>query len=427
MSERHDQSHRTSGHCAPGWTAPAASSTWRSLEALSDTPEFKEFLHREFPQNASEWLDPVGRRGFLKLMSRVAGAGRRERVHAPAHRGTGAVRPAAGRTGARQAAVLRDGHAVCRLRPSVCWSRATKAGRRRSKATRITRRAAAPPTCSRRRRFSASTIPDRSRTITNLGEIRPFSAFFGALRGVLTAQQSKKGAGLRILTETVASPTLGAQMQEILTRLPEAKWVQWEPVGRHNAREGSRLAFGEYVDAQYALDKADVVLSLDADFMCTGASGLRHARAFAVAPPRRERRPRNRLYAVESTPTDQRHVAPITGCRSGRRRSRRSRAPSPRSSAWPVPRRARCRKPPPRGSRRSWQTCRPPSGRSVVIAGETAPPAVHALAHAMNAALGNVGQTVVYTPTVEVAAVEPAGRPAAAGRRHGCRHASTSC
>src|SRR5215208_7266606 len=41
---------------------------WRSLEALSETPEFKEFLHREFPQNASEWLDPVGRRSFLKLM-----------------------------------------------------------------------------------------------------------------------------------------------------------------------------------------------------------------------------------------------------------------------------------------------------------------------------------------------------------------------
>ena len=41
---------------------------WRSLEEVAGTPEFKEFLHREFPQNASEWLDPVGRRGFLKLM-----------------------------------------------------------------------------------------------------------------------------------------------------------------------------------------------------------------------------------------------------------------------------------------------------------------------------------------------------------------------
>src|SRR5688500_15786768 len=41
---------------------------WRSLESLTETPEFKDFLHREFPQNASEWLDPFGRRNFLKLM-----------------------------------------------------------------------------------------------------------------------------------------------------------------------------------------------------------------------------------------------------------------------------------------------------------------------------------------------------------------------
>ena len=42
---------------------------WRSLEAVAETPEFKEFLHREFPANASEFNDPVGRRNFLKLMS----------------------------------------------------------------------------------------------------------------------------------------------------------------------------------------------------------------------------------------------------------------------------------------------------------------------------------------------------------------------
>ena len=42
---------------------------WRSLDELAETPEFQDYLHREFPSNASEWLDPVGRRGFLKLMS----------------------------------------------------------------------------------------------------------------------------------------------------------------------------------------------------------------------------------------------------------------------------------------------------------------------------------------------------------------------
>ncbi len=143
--------------------------------------------------------------------------------------------------------------------------------------------------------------PDRSQTLTNLGDIRPFSAFVDAARAIMAAQQAKQGRGLRILTETVASPTLAAQIRELLQHFPQAKWVQWEPFGRHNAREGSRLAFGEYVDAQYAIDKADVILSLDADFLCYGAAGVKHARAFASR--RRiegNRAQTNRLYAVES-------------------------------------------------------------------------------------------------------------------------------
>ena len=42
---------------------------WRSLGELADTNEFREYLHREFPEQASEWNDPKGRRQFLKLMS----------------------------------------------------------------------------------------------------------------------------------------------------------------------------------------------------------------------------------------------------------------------------------------------------------------------------------------------------------------------
>ena len=84
---------------------------WRSLEALAETPEFKEFLHREFPQNASEWLDPVGRRGFLKLMGASLALAGRQRLHAAAGRGDRSVRASAGRAGSRQAALLRDGDA----------------------------------------------------------------------------------------------------------------------------------------------------------------------------------------------------------------------------------------------------------------------------------------------------------------------------
>ena len=103
----------------------------------------------------------------------------------------------------------------------------------------------------------------------------------------------------------MASPTLAAQIGELLQEYPAAKWVQWEPFGRDNAREGSRLAFGEYVTAQYAVEKADVILTLDADLLCTGAAGIRHARAFASR--RRvegDASKQNRLYAVESSPTN---------------------------------------------------------------------------------------------------------------------------
>ncbi len=150
------------------------------------------------------------------------------------------------------------------------------------------------------------------------------------MQTVLTAQQGSKGAGIRILTETVASPTLGAQLQEFLTRFPQAKWVQWEPFGRHNAREGSRLAFGDYADPQYAIEKADVILSLDADFLCAGNGGLKHARAFAS-----RRRIEGDRARTEPLLRGGKHAHQLgleggsSACRFGPPRSKPSRAPWP--------------------------------------------------------------------------------------------------
>ena len=62
--------------------AASGSRYWRSLEAVAETPEFQEFLHREFPENATEWIDPVGRRGFLKLMSASLALAGVSRLHA---------------------------------------------------------------------------------------------------------------------------------------------------------------------------------------------------------------------------------------------------------------------------------------------------------------------------------------------------------
>jgi len=372
---------------------------WRSLEELSGTPEFKEFLHREFPQNASEWLDPVGRRGFLKLMSAsLALAG----VSACTRQPTEELVPYV-----RQPEELVPGKPLfyATAMPFAGAGMGLLVESHEGRPTKIEGNPDHPSSQGATDIFAQASIlglydPDRSTTITNLGEIQPFSAFVVAMRSVLSAQQPKKGAGLRILTETVASPTMAAQIDEILSRLPAAKWVQWEPYFGHNAREGSRLAFNEYAAPQYAVDKADVILALDADFMCVGAAGLRHARAFASRRRAESTGVRNRLYAVESTPTNSGsradHCLPIKASEiEGLVRALAADLKVPGVTAPTVSADVTKFLGP------LTSDLKAASGKSLVIAGDSQPASVHAVVHAINAALGNVGATITYTQTPE--------------------------
>ncbi len=89
------------------------------------------------------------------------------------------------------------------------------------------------------------------------------------------------GNGLRILTETVTSPTLTAGINAVLKDFPGAKWHQYEVGGRHSAYQGAMLAFGRPVNTIYNFSQADVIVSIDADFLACGPGNLRHARQFA--------------------------------------------------------------------------------------------------------------------------------------------------
>jgi molybdopterin-containing oxidoreductase family iron-sulfur binding subunit len=373
---------------------------WRSLEEVAETPEFKEFLHREFPQNASEWLDPVGRRGFLKLMgASMALAG----VSACTRQPDEAIVPYV-----RQPEELVPGTPLfyATAMPFAGSGVGLLVESHEGRPTKVEGNPDHPSSLGATDLFAQASIldlydPDRAQVLTHLGEVRSFDAFAAAIRQVLGAQQALQGSGIRVLSETVSSPTLGAQIDEFLGRFPKAKWVQWEPFGRHNVREGSRQAFGEYVDPKYSIEQADVILALDADILCTGNGALTHARAFASR--RRvegDITQRNRLYSVESSPTN-------TGTKADHRLLLRpldivvfasavaaqlgvagaaAGAVSESAQAWLAP------------LVKDLQNAR---GRSLVIAGEGQPAAVHALAHAMNETLGNVGNTVIYIPTVE--------------------------
>ena len=149
------------------------------------------FLQREFPEQAVGVERSEGPPAVSEADGRVAGARRRRRLHQAAAREDHPVRQAARGSHSRAAAVLRDRDAAARHRAAGCWSKATRGGRPRSKATRNIPPASARPTCLRRRRFWTSTIPDRAQTVTQRGEIRAGTTFLTALRQCSAAQKPR--------------------------------------------------------------------------------------------------------------------------------------------------------------------------------------------------------------------------------------------
>jgi molybdopterin-containing oxidoreductase family iron-sulfur binding subunit len=225
--------------------------------------------------------------------------------------------------------------------------------------------------------------------------------------------KAKKGAGLRFLTETITSLSLAAQMKSVLTDFPEAKWHQYEPANRDNARAGAMLAFGQPVNTIYDFSKADRVLSLGSDFLACLPGSLRYARDYAAKRRITGEKPEmNRLYVVESTPT-------TTGANADHRFSvKPSEMVNVANDLWQKNLQAITLLRLPSGP--AHQPTNPIdgplssiffdlgtyAGKSMIIVGDDQPPIIHAIAHAMNASLGNVGKTVFYTDPLEANSVD---------------------
>src|SRR5512135_1609774 len=364
---------------------------WRSLEELVRTPGFEDMLEREFPRQASVWSDPVSRRNFLRLMgASMALAGLSACTKQPPESIVPYVRAPEEIVPGNPlfyATAMTLGGAATPLLVESNMGRPTK----------VEGNPEHPASLGATDIYAQASVlslydPDRSQTLLYLGEVRPWGTFVGGLRGAIVAQRSLLGAGLRFLTETVVSPTLADQMGRILRQYPQAKWHQYDPINRDNAHLGSKLAFGEVVDAHYRLDQADVIVSLDADFLSSGYPGfVRYARDFAS---RRRieggKTEMSRLYVVESTPSN-------TGAKADHRMAL-SAAEVEDFTHWLAGTLgigdfgiAGS----PKGPYYKWiaavaRDLQAHRGASVVIAGDGQPPAGHALAHAMNQALGNV-------------------------------------
>jgi molybdopterin-containing oxidoreductase family iron-sulfur binding subunit len=250
--------------------------------------------------------------------------------------------------------------------------------------------------------------PDRSQTLTYKGEIRAWNDFLQQLTSLAEVHRSNLGGGMRVLTETVTSPSLADQLLTLRRQFPNAGLHQYDPVGRDNARAGAIQAFGEDVATQYHFDRAQVILSLDADFLGTSPGSLRHASDFARTRQVAGKSPdQGRLYVVESSPT-------ITGAVADNRWPVRASdisaiassiatqlgmvgvvAPSQGTAALPS-----------LALSQIVEDLRQHPGSSLIVVGESQPPELHALGHRLNQVLGNVGTTVYYTGPIEASPVD---------------------
>src|ERR1700686_1456087 len=275
---------------------------WRSLEELAGSAEFREMMHREFPKGASEWLDDVSRRGFLKLMgASLSLAGMTACTKQPFEPIVPYVKQpeelVLGRPLFYATAFTLGGYATPLLVTSREYRPIKIEGNDRHQAS-----------LGGTDVYAQASIlnlydPDRSQNVSNLGNVSTWGELVNALREPLNSQKATNGAGIRILSQSFSSPTLADQKQQLLKKFPQAKWHFYEPINRDNVYEGARMAFGQPVETTYKLDAADVIVSLDADFLYAGFPGMtRYARDFAK---RRDPDAVNmsRFYAIESTPT----------------------------------------------------------------------------------------------------------------------------
>src|SRR5215210_3826605 len=242
---------------------------WRSLGELADTPEFREYLHREFPEQASEWNDPKGRRQFLKLMSAslaLAGVGACTK-QPPEEIVPYVTQPedlVPGRPLFFATAIPMSGVA----QPVLVESHM-------GRPTKIEGNPEHPASLGATDTLTQAAIlglydPDRAQTVTNRGEVQAWGTFLSAMQREVGRQKSRQGAGLRFLSGPITSPSLAEMMATILRDLPQAKWHQYDPISRDGARMAASQGSPAASDPIYHFDKASVVVSLDADFLCCG-------------------------------------------------------------------------------------------------------------------------------------------------------------
>ncbi len=370
---------------------------WRSLEELAETPEYRKAIEAEFPQGAFRGdagkEDQPGRRDVLKLLAASAAlCGFSGCVKMPAEKIMPYVK-------APEEIIPGKPLFYATSMPDRGSATGVLVETHTGRPTKIEGNPSHPASLGATSIFAQASVftfwsPLRSQTVLREGRISDYGLLASALRELAGSGLGSKGSGLRVLTGAVCSPAFEAGMEELLRRFPEAKWHVDEPFGPGNEIAGARMAFGREVNCVYRFDRADIVFSLDSDFLYTGPAAVRYGRDFMQRRVRDLPRGMNRLYAVEPAITNTGALAdhryPVRMCEVEAVARALASAVGIEVRQWesPVPKELMAA---------AAADLISHGGRSLVIAGPDQPAPVHALAHLINERLGNSGSTVYYT------------------------------
>jgi MoCo/4Fe-4S cofactor protein with predicted Tat translocation signal len=388
---------------------PVTRTYWRSLAQLEDHPESRAFLEREFPEGASELPEGVTRRDMMMLL--------------------GASLSLAGIAGCRRPVeeIVPYVTAPEDLVPGIPRYYATTMPFRRSaygliveshegRPTKVEGNPAHPSTLGASSSLVQASVlglydPDRSQAVRLNGEPKSWSDFAAAWGQLSKFHAADGGAGLAVVSESFSSPTLARLASEFRARYPRGIWATYEAISDENRLAGLRSVTGRDLDLMLRLDRASVILALDADPLLTDPEMIRHARGFAdgrrAASQGASTGQMNRLYAVEA-------VYSLTGAMADHRLRLESRQIAPFLAALAArlgPTSAGAANlagagvagVDPRWVDALAKDLLANRGKGLIVAGERQPEAVHAAVCALNTSLGNTGKTVSYYETKDAA------------------------
>jgi len=266
---------------------------WRSVDELAETAEFQAAVEREFPSAAQEWVDPVSRRGFMKLMgASMALAGLAGCTKQPDE-------PIYPYVKQPEDLILGRPMYFATAHPFVTGAVPLLVKSDQFRPIKVDGNPEHAYNLGSSDPFTQGTLldlydPDRSQHVTFRGETREWVEFAQELRS--KAGASKDGTGVYFLSSTITSPTLARQWKAVQAAWPKATLVQYDP-----AIAGTAISTG--LNAQYSLADADVIVSLDADFLSGASYPGFHKLVREYAVRRKDPDKLNRLYSVESAPT----------------------------------------------------------------------------------------------------------------------------